>query len=241
VPAAASQEQLRRAFGRWGRPRAIRVDNGAPWGSTGELPTELALWLIGLGIAVIWNPPRRPQANGVIERSQGTGKRWAEPARCRDAAELQRRVDQEDHIQRERYPIRSGRSRLATFPGLAHSGRAYRAEDEPSHWELGRVLEHLAGRVVVRRADAAGTISLYNRSRYVSRLVAGREVDVSLDPIEREWVYADRQGQCYRRQAAEELTADRVRRLDVCQHRDRPDKRSRRIAMAGFAAQPPVG
>ena len=39
----------------------------------------LALWLIGLGIEVIWNPPRCPQANGVVERSQGTGKRWAEP------------------------------------------------------------------------------------------------------------------------------------------------------------------
>ena len=29
-------------------------------GVTAHLPTELALWLIGLGVAVIWNPPAQP-------------------------------------------------------------------------------------------------------------------------------------------------------------------------------------
>ena len=83
-----TQAQLRLAFGRWGRPERIRVDNGAPWGSSGDLPTDLALWLIGLGIEMIWNTPRRPQENGVVERSQGTAKRWAEPRACATAEEL---------------------------------------------------------------------------------------------------------------------------------------------------------
>src|SRR5271157_1101411 len=30
-------------------PARIRVDNGTPWGSAGDLPTDLALWLFGLG------------------------------------------------------------------------------------------------------------------------------------------------------------------------------------------------
>ena len=87
------QAALRDAFSRWGRPERFRVDNGTPWGSAGDWPTDLALWLIGLGIGMVWNPPRRPQDNGVIERSQGTGKRWGEPATCADARELQRRLD----------------------------------------------------------------------------------------------------------------------------------------------------
>jgi len=240
MAASATQEQLRRAFTRWGLPRAIRVDNGAPWGSVGDLPTDLGLWLIGLGITVIRNPPRRPQKNGVIERSQGTGKRWAEPASCADAAELQRRIDQEDRIQRERYPSLAGRSRMAVFPALAHSGHPYRAEDESSRWELGRVLEHLAGYVAVRRVDGKGSISWLNRSCYVGRLAAGREVYVSLDPEAREWIYTDRQGRCYRRQAAEELTADRIRLLELHRHRDRPDQRGRRKGLADFSAQPRV-
>jgi hypothetical protein len=53
--------QLRHALSRWGRPEYIRVDNGSPWGSKGDFPTELAMWLIGLGIGMIWNTPRRPQ------------------------------------------------------------------------------------------------------------------------------------------------------------------------------------
>jgi hypothetical protein len=238
VPAAATQADLRRAFARWGPPRRLRVDNGAPWGSTGELPTDLALWLIGLGVEVIWNPPRCPQANGVVEHSQGTGKRWAEPARCRDAAELQRRVEDQDRIQRELYPSVAGRSRWEAFPGLHHSGRPYRPEDEASGWDLGRVLGHLAEYVVVRRADGGGAISLYNRSRYVGRAVAGRDVYVALDPVEVEWVYASREGTCYRRQKAEELTAERIVGLDVSRHRERTKPR-RPNRLAGFPAKPP--
>ena len=55
-----------------------------PLGLGRELPTDLALWLIGSGVEIIWNPPRRPQDNGVVEHSQGTGKRWAEPATCKE-------------------------------------------------------------------------------------------------------------------------------------------------------------
>jgi hypothetical protein len=227
VPAAATQDQLRLAFCRWGLPRAIRVDNGTPWGSAGDFPTDLALWLIGLGVEMIWNPPRCPQANGVVERSQGTGKRWAEPATCVDAAELQRRVDEQDGIQREVYPSIGGRSRLEAYPGLRHSGRGYRIEGEPRAWDLARVIEHLAGYVVVRRVDRHGSFSLYNKSRYVGRVLRGREVYVSLDPIAVEWVYADGDGVCYHRQKAEELSAERVRDLAVSHQRDRPRPRRR--------------
>ncbi len=83
------------------------------------------LWLIGLGIDMIWNDPCCPQQNGVVERSQGTAKRWAEPHTCGSAAELQTRLDEDDVLQRERYPLAQGRSRWALFPGLAYSGRQH--------------------------------------------------------------------------------------------------------------------
>jgi Mu transposase-like protein len=221
-------------------PRRVRVDNGAPWGSKGDLPTDLALWLIGLGVEVIWNPPRRPQDNGVIERSQGTGKRWAEPHACRDAADLQRRVDEMDRIQREAYPAVRGASRAAAHPGLAHSGRAYDPAAEASGWDAGRVAGHLAGYAVPRRVDRGGAVSLYNRNRYVNTALAGRMVYVTLDPEEMEWVFAGRDGACYRRQKAEELAAERVMRLEVTNRRDRP-RRSRQTPVSGISAQPQVG
>ena len=85
VPAEATIAALREAFAQWGRPARIRVDHGHPWGSRGDLPTELGLWLLGLGIELVYNPPRQPQQNGVVERSQEVGQRWADPACCSDA------------------------------------------------------------------------------------------------------------------------------------------------------------
>jgi hypothetical protein len=212
---------LREAFARWGMPWRVRVDNGAPWGSTGELPTDLALWLIGLGVGVIWNPPRRPQFNGVVERSQGTGKRWAEPGTCPDEAELRRRLEEQDHIQRALYPRVKGLSRMEAFPGLRHSGRSYGPEQEAVVWDLARVLDHLAGYALVRQVDSSGTVSVYSKSRYAGKDLCGKEVYISIDPVTIEWVYSGPNGVCYRRQKAEELTAERIRGLDVSQHRQR--------------------
>jgi len=78
-----------------------------------------------------WNPPARPQDNGVVERSQGTAKRWGEPWTCDSPEELQRRLEEMDWIQRQEYPNVGGRSRLEAYPGLARSRRAYTPE-----WEM---------------------------------------------------------------------------------------------------------
>jgi len=96
------REQLRLALFRWGLPVRFRVDNGNPWGSWGDFPTALALWVIGLGVGMHWNHPRRPQENGVVERSQGTSNRWCEPWTCATPQELQARLDQIDRLYRER-------------------------------------------------------------------------------------------------------------------------------------------
>jgi hypothetical protein len=215
VPPTATQTELRRAFGRWGRPAAVRVDNGGPWGSAGDLPPDLALWLLGLGLAVHWNDPHTPEQNGVVERSQGTGKRWAEPEQCDTPAELQRRLDEMDAIQREVYPSIDGRSRLAAFPGLAHSGRAYSRAWERDHWDAQRVLEHLAGYAVPRKVSKTGDVWLYHRARYVGCVHRGKTVFVMVDPIRAEWVFVDEQGRQLRTQPAPELQAGRIVSLTV--------------------------
>src|SRR3954464_10231233 len=82
VTSAAVREEIRRAFARRGLPRSLRVDNGTPWGSWGDFPAALSLWVLGLGVAMHWNNPRSPEENGVVERSQGTSNRWCEPRTC---------------------------------------------------------------------------------------------------------------------------------------------------------------
>src|SRR4051812_7511891 len=219
VDPRATQEALRRAFARWGRPERLRVDNGAPWGSRGDLPTDLVCWLAGLGVAVVANPPRRPRANGVVERSQGVGKAWAEPAQCASAVELQRRLDALDRVQREEYPVQGERSRIEVDPGLQHSGRSYDREWEAKHWQLQRSWDLLGSCVVPRQVDRQGKVSVYNRPYSVGPLWAGKTIWVGFDPLEGMWVFQDQRGHEIRRQAARELSAEAIQKMEVTHRR----------------------
>jgi hypothetical protein len=209
------QHQLRAAFSRWGLPARLRVDNGKPWGSWSDLPPALALWLIGLGIDMVWNDPRCPQQNGVVERSQGTGKRWAEPGVCRSVAELQSRLDADDRLQRERYPVARGRSRWQLFPDLAHSGRPYQEAAEARTWNLQRVRDHLAGYAVPRQVSREGKVSVYNRNLYVGVVHGGKQVSIQYDPEQEHWLISDSAGQQLRTQPAPEINAASIRNLQM--------------------------
>jgi hypothetical protein len=185
------------------------------------LPTDLVLWLAGLGVAVRANPPRRPQDNGVVERSQGTGKRWAEPHRAASAAELQGTIDTMDRRQREQYPYRGRASRLAAHPELAHSGRVYDEAQEPAVWSIERVHDLLSGYVVSRQVDRCGMVSVYNRNYYVGRSYAGKSVFIRFDPQERRWLFHDENNHLLNHHEAKEIEAARIRGLTVTHRRDR--------------------
>jgi hypothetical protein len=228
VEPGAVQAQLRRAFTRWGRPYQLRVDNGAPWGSKGDLPTPLALWLIGLDIAVLWNPPRQPRQNAVVERSQGVGQQWTEPQNCASAAELQQRADRMDRLQREAYPSVGGRSRLQAYPELVHSGRTYTPAWEARHWSLKLVLDYLSGYAVPRRVDHKGEIWLYDRSYWVGKPWVGQTIYVTVDPQTGEWLYQDHRGGVIRRNASPELTPEAIRGLSFGKSRHRPPRGPRK-------------
>jgi transposase InsO family protein len=207
------------AFARWGLPNGLRVDNGAPWGSTGDFPTELSLWLIGLGIGIHWNSPGRPQENGVVERSQGTSSRWCESQTCAMPRELQAQLDRMDRLHREVYPYRERLSRIEYFPGLKHSGRPYARDLEEALWKWSRVTEHLSTYVVVRRVDRSGLVSLYNRGHYVGKIHQGKDVYVMYDPELNEWFFTDREGRQLRRQPAAQLSQENVMELEVTHRR----------------------
>jgi hypothetical protein len=221
VAARDVQTALRQAFRRWGRPGAFRVDNGGPWASKGELPTDLALWLLGMHVPVHCNPPRSPQSNGVVERMQGLGKAWGEPHTCHSPEELQTRLEQMDHIQRAEYPHDAGRSRLEVYPALAQSGREYSRAWERRHWSLERVQEGLAGYVVRRRVDGKGAVSIYNRNYYVGERYRGQTVLILFDPLAGEWVCTDERDRQLRRWPAPEICRRRILNLDVSQRRER--------------------
>jgi hypothetical protein len=209
------QKHLRLVFTEWGRPEVFRVDNGAPWGSWSDLPPVLALWVIGLDIQMHWNDPKRPQQNGVIERSQGLAKNWGEPNQCQTVRQFQNRIQREDRLQREVYPAIDGVPRMTAYPELKHSGRQYSMSWEQRHWDWQKVLTHLGGYAVPRKVDCSGKIGVYGGKLYVGTLHKRSDVYLQFDPERIEWVVSDMYGQQLRVVPANEINARAVRTLNI--------------------------
>lgn len=69
------QTALQATFERYGLPERITADNGAPWGTSGRAGlSQLAVWLIRLGIRVGHSRPHHPQTQGKDERFHRTLK-----------------------------------------------------------------------------------------------------------------------------------------------------------------------
>lgn len=215
IPPGDARALFRRIFRRWGLPRSIRVDNGHPWGLNRGLPPALALWLIGLGVALEWIDPGQPQQNSRVERGNGVTQQWAEPGSCSTRSQLQMRLHKECEVQRERYPSVAGMSRLEAYPDLRHSGRPYRASDERRSWDLTRVDRFLSGLTLHRRANRHGAIWIYGEPRNLGRPRGGQEVRARFDPSDRQWVVTDLDGRELKRFPAPELSRERILRLEV--------------------------
>ena len=69
------RDHLTVAFQRYGLPERMLMDNGAPWGSSGQaVHTRFSAWLIRLGITVSHGRPLHPQTQGKDERFHRTLK-----------------------------------------------------------------------------------------------------------------------------------------------------------------------
>ena len=215
VPVQQVQQALRQVFSGWGRPQALRVDNGPPWGNKLDLPSPLTLWLIGLEIDVIHNRPYRPEDNSKVERAHGVIKNWIEPSQCADFEVLKTRLDWAAQLQREVYPSCSGRTRLQTHPNLAHGARSYQSVLESSLWDFQRVQLLLAQYRWTRKVSQTGQISLYARHYSVGRPYAGQTVSVCFDPRTLEWVIENVYGQVIRRRKFKQFNAHNVRTLEI--------------------------
>ena len=210
---------LRRVFTRWGLPDRVRVDNGYPWGTPRDLPSETALWLIGLGVEPIWNPPARPTCNPRVERCNGLTQQWGELQTCTGWRQAARRLEWAGRVQREEYPAIRGRPRIEAFPALLVPRRAYRVAREPAMWDLSRVDAFLARGCWLRRADRNGKVSIYGHGRSVGRSRAGQEMTVRFEASARCWSISDPNGEEVKRLPAEELTRQRIMALAVSRRR----------------------
>ena len=201
---------LRACFEQWGLPKAIRVDNGDPWATRSDVPSALALWLIGLGIKVLYNRPYQSTDNAIVERGHGVIAKWVEAHHAHDVQTLQTQLDWAIQMQREHYPSIKGQARIEAYPRLRHNPRPYSRHEENTLWQFERVQSFLADKVWTRRVDKVGRISLFSSTYSVGRAYTGQELQVHLDPQTHQWLIETEQGQLLRRFDCLEITPDRI-------------------------------
>lgn len=199
----------------WGKPTRLRVDNGQPWGRGQEVPSPLALWLMGLGVEVVWIPPRKPQVNGVVERAQGVLQRWAEPRKWSDLQEGQKGLEWAIWMQREGYRGADGKTRMERFPGLRVPRAVYRPGREEEEWSLQAMDQRLATGRWMRKVNKKGQISLYNWAYSVGQKYARQKVFVRWDAGERVWRVEDERGEEIKRLTPRRFDAEAIRSLSI--------------------------
>ncbi len=94
------QDHMESTFRRYGLPDTIFVDNGSPWGDASHRHwTGLRVWLLKLGVELIYSRPYHPQGRGKNERFHRTLKdevfafqRFAEIASVQRAFDVWREV-----------------------------------------------------------------------------------------------------------------------------------------------------
>lgn len=194
IPVRRIQQELITIFKNWGIPNWIKVDNGRPFGDPQlELIPPLALWLIGLGIKVIWNRPGRPTDNAKVERSQGVMGKWTEFAKCKNTEDLQLRLWEEAEFYNHHFPIRRhrNRTRRQIFAKLMHTGKDW----NPGDFKLQRVLHFLSEGYWERKVNTNGRISLYGKMFTVGAKYRHQKVSVKLNPKNNNWAIFDFSGQ----------------------------------------------
>jgi len=205
---------MRGWFERWGRPQQIQFDHGQPWcSSTSDLPSFFELWLVGLGIEVVWSRPRHPQDNGIVERSHRTTQSWSAPNHCHTLEQLHQSVDEAVRLQRQFYPNRQGLTRLQRYPQLLECPRPYQTPQEDQLWSLQQVYHYLALGAWSRKVDASGRISLYNRNYTVSRAHAGQTLWIRFHPSTAHWLCYDTSGHLVGQCASLEINPEVIRQL----------------------------
>lgn len=194
IPLNEAIQSVNQAFERWGIPKCIKIDNGQPFVNPHyrNIPTKAKLWWIGLGIKVIQNPPRLPQANGIVECLQGTCCRWANPSLCDNVEDLQTALNESSDFQRNHYEIPNleNKTRIELYPELEYNPRKY----NPNNFDINKVYEYLAKKVWIRKIKSIGATHFFGVSFHIGRKFAGIDVFITFDPIEKQWVFRNKAG-----------------------------------------------
>jgi transposase len=182
------QTALRLAFTEWGLPQKLQVDHESIFydnRSQSPFPTRFHLWLVALGIPLIFSRVFRPTDQGLTERSH---QLWTEQVisgqSFDDWQHLYQTLQQRRTFLNQHLPCRSLNRipPLIAYPQATHSGRFYRPEVEADLLNLQLVYDYLACGRWYRLVSKGGTFSLGAQVYYLSPKFAKQQIEITFDP-----------------------------------------------------------
>ncbi len=180
---------LRKAFSQFGLPEKIQVDHAGVFHENkgkSPFPTRFHLWLISLGIKLIFSRIYRPTDQAVVERMHQTienqviGKDGFP-----SLLHLQRKTDERRRQLNHYIPSASfdNQPPLVANPHAIHSGRFYCPQNEQHHIDFNLVYDFLSkGRWIRKATGSSGKqISLGGKKYYLAQADKGQKIDISFN------------------------------------------------------------
>lgn len=165
------REQLIRTFQRYGLPDAFFLDNGSPWGDpSGSRWTGLRVWLLRLGVEVLYARPYHPQSRGKNERFHRTLKaELFALRRFADFPEMQRAFD----AWRTLYNLERPHEAL----GMDVPASRYRPSLRSMPDRLAEI-DYDEGEILRRVSETKSAISFKGRSWHVPQAFRGQRLAI---------------------------------------------------------------
>jgi hypothetical protein len=179
---------LRRAFLNYGLPQHFALDHDSVYydnTSASPFPTLFHLWLIGLGVDVIFGDKGEPTDQATVERSHQTITAQALTGQSlADGPAIQAALDDRLKFLAYRYPTRTldGQPPLVAYPEAVHSGRSYRPEWEADLLDMQRVYRYLAQGRWFRQVTPFGQFYLGNHYYGLGVAFAKQMIEITFDP-----------------------------------------------------------
>lgn len=193
MPLVQVQQALLTGFKTVGMPRYIKVDNGRPFADPQrEIIPTLALWLVALGIQIIFNRPRTPQDNAKVERAQGVLSKWTEWNKCADYFTLQVRLWEQTDCHNTQY--RSARlqhkTRAEVFKNLLQSPRPLLLHQ----FNPQLAIDFVAKGSWEREVSKQGQCSFWGQRWQAGLKYAHQRISIKLNPKNNHWEVFDKNG-----------------------------------------------
>lgn len=168
------QIAVRHGFHEFGMPERIQCDHASVFHenrSKSPFPTRFHLWLVGLGVELVYSRPQRPTDQARVERSHQVlfNQTVRSAAPYKDWSSFYTKCQKRRYVLNNEMPSRScnGLPPLGYQPGARHSGKWYSPHKEASMLDMDKVWQYLATCTWHRNVAANRTVSLGGQVYYV--------------------------------------------------------------------------